>query len=290
MGTELRERILWSTVVLVVVGILFVFAAMSWVRPLIGLGVIGVVSVGLWEYYRLSIARGHTPPVKIAIGSGVAYVAVAYFSSQGQLPYFAQLAMLALIFALFFLSFFFSKSSDKIGDLAIAFFGIVYVAVSFSTILNMLYLDGRSRIGVGQWWVVLVILTTVATDIGAYFVGKRYGKRKLAPTLSPGKTWEGAFGGLGCALVMSLFMGLIGRVFQPVWVSLLLGFIIGIVAQIGDLAESLLKRGAGVKDSNRLPGLGGVLDVVDGLLFTLPFGFLAQQFILWVFHGRIPCG
>jgi phosphatidate cytidylyltransferase len=128
----------------------------------------------------------------------------------------------------------------------------------------------------GRWWLVYLLVVTKITDIGAYFIGRLWGKRRLAPVLSPKKTIEGAFGGFICAILGSLAMVYIGQEFAgksfPLHPSdaLWLGIVIGIFGQIGDLAESLLKRDAAAKDSNTLPGLGGILDMLDSLIFTAP--------------------
>lgn len=278
MKAELRARIIWSTVALTIVALLLAFAAVSWVRPLIGIGVLLIVCVGLWEYYHLSRAKGYQLPVRTGIGASALYVAIVYAASQGLIHPFFQVAAIGLVFLLFFICFFASKAVDRIGHLAVTFFGFFYIAVGFSTFLNILYLNGQSSITAGQWWVLFIVLVTVATDIGAYFIGKGFGRRKLAPQLSPGKTWAGALGGLAAAILVGMVVGLFGRSFHPFFYSLVISVVLGVVGQFGDLAESMLKRDAGVKDSNRLPGLGGVLDVVDGLLFTVPVGFAAQYF------------
>ncbi len=118
-------------------------------------------------------------------------------------------------------------------------------------------------------WLFFLIAVTKATDTFAYFVGKRYGHNYFVPKLSPKKTIEGALGGLAAAIITALL-------FLPLfphssWVELsLLGLSLGVAAEFGDLAESLLKRDANIKDSNVLPGFGGVLDIVDSLIFTTP--------------------
>ena len=111
----------------------------------------------------------------------------------------------------------------------------------------------------------------MATDIGAYFTGRIVGGAKLAPQISPGKTWAGLGGGVAAAAVV----GGIGYIFVPfpnkIYWAILLGMLIAIIAQMGDLFESWLKRRADVKDSGSLiPGHGGLLDRVDGMIFTLP--------------------
>lgn len=127
--------------------------------------------------------------------------------------------------------------------------------------------------------VVMILLTVKFTDIGAYFGGRAFGKRKLIPWLSPGKTWEGlAFGvataaavGAACAPAMSNLSVTKGLVF---------GLMIGAVGQLGDLLESMMKRDAQVKDSGRLvPGFGGILDIIDSPLLAAPFAYLLFSLI-----------
>jgi phosphatidate cytidylyltransferase len=126
----------------------------------------------------------------------------------------------------------------------------------------------------GLAWVLTVVLAIWVGDSVALFAGRRFGKLKLAPTISPNKSREGAFGGI----VASMVIGAVS--FQTFglgnwWVGLVAGAAIGVAGQIGDLAESVLKRQAGVKDSGSVvPGHGGILDRIDALLFALPAGFL----------------
>jgi phosphatidate cytidylyltransferase len=112
----------------------------------------------------------------------------------------------------------------------------------------------------GAEMVFWLVASVVVTDIGAYFVGKKFGKRKLVPSISPNKTWEGAGGGLLCALV-------VGALFGNIFGSL----VISVLSMAGDLLESKIKRIFGVKDSgNLIPGHGGILDRVDGFLLAAP--------------------
>ena len=127
----------------------------------------------------------------------------------------------------------------------------------------------------GSRWLIFALLTTFATDSGAYFVGRLAGRHKMAPTLSPGKTWEGAAGGLAAALIAALLLSLLPPQYLNLglawWQPALIGLAVGIAAQGGDLLESGLKRFAGVKDAGALfPGHGGMLDRLDSLLLTIP--------------------
>ena len=127
----------------------------------------------------------------------------------------------------------------------------------------------------GRSWLLFALLTTFATDSGAYFVGRLTGRHKMAPQLSPGKTWEGAAGGLAAAASAALLLSLLPQQYLNLgldgWQPALVGMAVGIAAQGGDLLESALKRLAGVKDAGALfPGHGGMLDRLDSLLLTLP--------------------
>lgn len=147
--------------------------------------------------------------------------------------------------------------------------GAFYVAVPCGSLiwLRCVAFPGEA----GYKAVLYLLLVVCATDIGAYFAGRRIGGPKLAPTISPSKTWAGLAGGVVCAAIM----GAVCATFTPYPPSLIacmdLGALLALVAQGGDLFESWMKRRAGVKDSGTLiPGHGGILDRVDGLIFTVP--------------------
>ncbi len=164
--------------------------------------------------------------------------------------------------------------------------GTLLAALYVGAMLGM-WLQVRTL--VGPWVLAGAVLTIKASDTGAYATGMTMGRHKMIPWLSPGKTWEGAVGGVaGAALVGALLawwsMQLPdARDHVPVWLGALGGAVLGVVAPIGDLAESLLKRAAGVKDSGTLlPGMGGALDVVDSPL-------LAGPVVFWLLELRSPC-
>ena len=164
------------------------------------------------------------------------------------------------------------RSSEAIGDWTLTAVGVAYVSLSLA--LLVLLRRGPS----GLHWVILAFLAAFATDTAAYFTGRLIGRHKMAPSVSPGKTWEGAVGGFLGAVgatvsLVHLFAGL------PTNLSLAvtLGAIIGIASQLGDLGESKLKRLADAKDSGRLiPGHGGLLDRLDSLLPVFPLVYYAS--------------
>ncbi|HEY6542479.1 MAG TPA: CDP-archaeol synthase, partial [Ktedonobacteraceae bacterium] len=131
----------------------------------------------------------------------------------------------------------------------------------------------------GLWWLLTLLLGVWGFDTGAFFAGHFFGRHKLAPNISPGKTWEGVVGGL----IFSVAAALLFTV-RPLGVSwylaILLGLLIGIAATLGDLAESLIKRQTHVKDSGQfIPGHGGILDRIDSLLFAVIVVYFFAQFI-----------
>ena len=149
------------------------------------------------------------------------------------------------------------------------------------TLLGVIYLGGMGaailavRVRFGMPATLLFLAVVKFTDMGAYFTGSFFGKHKLIPWLSPGKSWEGLGGGLAAAAIVSIVLSLSFGIMQTLWQAALFGVLVGLVGQFGDLCESLLKRDAGIKDSGAIvPGFGGVLDIVDSLLITAPLTYL----------------
>jgi len=156
--------------------------------------------------------------------------------------------------------------------------GILYIGWLLSYLVSLRGLeDGRN-------WIFLALFTTFASDTTAFFVGRALGRHPLAPNISPGKTWEGAVGGVLGAVLVSLFFVLPTPLSLNPYINwgqaILLGLLVSVFGQIGDLTESLLKRNMGVKDSGTLiPGHGGVLDRVDSIVFA---GVVVYYFALFV--------
>lgn len=159
-------------------------------------------------------------------------------------------------------------------DMAVTVFSSLYVSWLIS---HLLYLRQLSS---GFHFVLLVLAATWSTDTFAYFVGMNFGKRKLAPVLSPNKSIEGAVGGIFGSLFASILIGYLNPQ-MPISGYAVVGILIGTIGQIGDLAESALKRMAGVKDSgNIIPGHGGILDRFDSLLLTAPVAYYVIRVII----------
>ncbi len=156
--------------------------------------------------------------------------------------------------------------------------GILYIGWLLSYLVSLRGLDD------GRNWIFLALFTTFASDTAAFFTGRALGRHPLAPNISPGKTWEGAIGGVLGAILVSLFFVLPTPLSLNPYLNwgqaILLGLLVSVFGQIGDLTESLLKRNVGVKDSGTLiPGHGGVLDRVDSIVFA---GVVVYYFALFV--------
>lgn len=168
----------------------------------------------------------------------------------------------------------YNKENNTTTKIGYQLIGVIYCAVPMTLLLDIFQEEGGK--------VVLFLLCVIwATDSGALFFGKWLGKRKFAVHISPGKTVAGFFGGLlsgGCGALFA------GTVFSPGWTlldTLAFGLVVSFIGQLGDLAESMLKREAGIKDSGRLiPGHGGFLDRLDSLLFATPVFFLVVRFMI----------
>lgn len=176
---------------------------------------------------------------------------------------------------------FFSRSNTA-GILAIAttLFGLMYVPWLLNFIQKINFFPGVD----GHYYLLYFVLITKISDSGAYVVGSLIGRHKMIPRISPGKTWEGFGGALLASIGFSLlFVKLFGtKMLGMNWIhAIILGLLLGLAAVVGDLIESIFKREAGVKDSGRFfPGIGGILDLLDSLLFNAPIMYLYLRHVL----------
>jgi phosphatidate cytidylyltransferase len=165
-------------------------------------------------------------------------------------------------------------SSQALSSIAVTLFGLLYIAWFFSFFIKLKFMPD------GALLVAFVVLVTKIGDVGAYLVGSSIGRRSLIPRISPNKTVEGTIGGL----VFSIVAAVASKAYLPSFPYghlLVLGILLGILAQVGDLAESLLKRDCAVKDSGKaLSGFGGMLDLIDSLLFTAPIFYFYVEILM----------
>jgi len=285
-------RRLLSTVVLWSVVLVAMFSKNKTVADYVFLLFILTLAVtGLIEFYGLVKAEGITCFKCWGVFGGVLLVIGAFMQLTGRLGDPAIPALVSdvetSLFILFVLGLcviqLFAKNSPK-GIIAIAttLLGLLYVPWLLNFIQKIEFFPGID--GNGKFYVLYFIIVTKFSDTGAYAVGSLIGRHKMIPRISPGKTWEG-FGG---AIVVStgasvLFAHLAGGKLAGMTPghAIVLGVVLSVSAVLGDLIESLFKREAGVKDSGKFfPGIGGILDLLDSLLFNAPLMYLYLRHIL----------
>lgn len=263
-GNSLLTRVLTALVVLPGLLALIWIPGLHWGMTLF---VAFIAGVGLYEYYGLASKTGAQPQVLGGIVTGVAVVLSGYF---GELMYINAALMAGIVVvALLHVT----HPPPSAAGIASSVFGTLYVGWFPAHILLL-----HARDGDGPGMVMTLLVAVAITDTGAYFVGKSFGRRPLAPVISPKKTWEGAVGGFVFAVFgMAVLYGLrtsMDWTALPDWSLpryMLSGAAVSVAAQLGDLIASSFKRDADVKDSGRLfPGHGGALDRCDGFLLGAP--------------------
>jgi len=241
----------------------------------IGFGCLATLAgiIGLYEFYNIVGKNGFSPFRISGIVTGV-WLFVAYWLSVRKnfsvdYHFFRQEIFLALIFWLLLIQTFTRSTKDAVKNISVTIFGILYIFFLLSFAVTLRYLHN------GVCILVMVLLVSKFGDIGGYLLGRKYGKHKLAKVISPNKTIEGACFSLLFSVLIAVIFSLIPaiRVFSLKW-SVVFGIIVGFSALLGDLAESLLKRDANVKDAgNLVPAFGGILDVIDCLLISMPVAY-----------------
>lgn len=272
-----------------------------------GLWVLGTVVVitlfGISEFYQLIEAKGAEPLRGVGMLAAVALPVVTYLGSD----YAATVLMSFLLLGVMVAQLGKAQIAESLASISGTFFGVFYVGwlLSHAVALRGFHDVVQGRWGpdavagmhpdAGAFYLLFTISAVIAGDVGAYFVGRKYGRRKLAPRVSPGKTVEGAFGAVAGGLVIGLACKAIFDAWRPElsaqlgWLACaLLAVVLAGVGIVGDLVESLLKRDAQVKDTGTLlPGTGGILDRIDSNLLAIPvmyYFLLAHTFLF----GRVP--
>ncbi|HZR44128.1 MAG TPA: CDP-archaeol synthase [Ktedonobacteraceae bacterium] len=245
-----------------------------------------VVVLGLRELHGMFTHAGYRPLFWISLGLSTIFLLAAMFPLQRAL--ILDIGVAAALLITFLWLFFRQQLDGSLIDWALTLVIPLYLAWPMSFFLLMRgYQPGTLQptsdfwmhLPRGGWWLVATFLGVWGFDACAFFSGLYFGRHKLAPRISPGKTWEGVAGGLilciiSCLLVTVVPLGV------PWYLAIVLGILISAAAVIGDLAESLIKRQAHVKDSGQImPGHGGMLDRIDSLLFVVIVVYLFSQFI-----------
>lgn len=278
--SHLNQRLLVGISLVCFILFVIYFSPYPYFRPVFALSTAAIIGGAVWEYYQMAKAKGVKPLESLGILGTIIYVIATFWTVQSDSSFFFPGIILEILILLGFF-YFFLKEGHPFLDLAVTFFGFIYLTIPLTFLININYFFPSDAHQDGRWWLVFLILVSKVTDTGGFFFGRHFGRTKLTPQISPKKTWEGAIGGVISALlcaVIYLFATdyLVGSSVYKLnyWIILGLAFIISFFSQVGDLSESMLKRDAGIKDSNQLPGLGGVLDVVDSLVFTTPIIYI----------------
>jgi len=238
------------------------------------LGVWALAILGLNEFYRGARKIGSRPQEWLGYACTLVFMFSAHERYQTSV-----LAIPAVLTVLVLTSLaieLLRPDRAPLQNLGATFLGVVYCGWLFSYLVALRSVSGDIRVvclnrmvPIGAWLVLFVVFAAWAADTGAYLIGRKWGSRRIAPVLSPGKTWEGTVAGIVWSLAMSVVMG--SLIAMP-WVHIIiLGIGIALISLVGDLAESSMKREIGIKDfGSLLPGHGGILDRFDGLLFVAP--------------------
>ena len=219
------------------------------------------------EFYKLLGLDGNQPLTYYGTFCGISLIILTYLIEK-DIVAFENYFLISPLFAMIFFIKLYKKNDIKpFTNIGFTFLGLIYVALPFSLIIAMAMRGGTYNYEI----VIGSLLLLWASDIGGYFAGTKFGKRKLFERVSPKKSWEGALGGALFAALVAFVLGHYFHSYEP-WKWYCIGAIIVVVGTYGDLVESLFKRSIAIKDSgSTIPGHGGFLDRFDGLLLSAPF-------------------
>jgi len=286
----LKKRVISGSVL----GVLFIVTSIwlpsIWILPIL----LFISALGQREFYTMVNMSG-IPAFKV-LGTicGAALISVTYFgivhTVEGYDIYFLeQLVLLCSLIIVFVRQFPQKNNPRPLETIACTIFGVCYVPFLLNFFTRIMFewdkISLHDKLGeTGRVLLLYVVIVVKISDISALLTGGTIGRHKLFPRLSPSKTWEGLFGGITGSVLASLFFykisgGFLGKIQINFYDAFLIPLILGSVGVVGDLFESLLKRAAGAKDSgNIFPGMGGLLDVLDSLLFSVPVFYLYLKF------------
>jgi phosphatidate cytidylyltransferase len=269
----LRTR-LWMGAILIAVsvGVLVVDQWLAPWYPFLLVVILGLSEAACFEL--LSLLDPERRPAGWLCHSAVAVVVLANWAAQraGAHPWtWVAIAFAAVVLAIFLYEMaMFREPGQSVTRIALAVWVAAYLGLLPSFLAQMRWLGPQS----GALALALAIFVPKMCDTGAYFTGRLLGKHPMAPVLSPKKTWEGAAGGIGLAIVTAVVIDLFGPVLPGVLAAIGFGITVGAAGMLGDLAESLIKRDCQKKDASQImPGFGGVLDVVDSIVFAAPVAY-----------------
>jgi phosphatidate cytidylyltransferase len=291
--TNLQDRLITAAILVPTIGAVVAFG--GWILLL---AVLAITAIAIQEFYHLIEAKGAVPVRGVGTAAALALPVIAFIGSE----YLATLTLSAVLLGLMIAQLRKKQISESLASISETFFGVFYVGwlLSHAIVLREFKDAVAGRSGgavaremhddVGAFYLFFVIAVVIMGDVCAYFTGRKYGKSKLAPEVSPNKTIEGAYGAVAGALATGLLLkGAFDWLAPPLSAQLSWGFVcflapvLAVVGIVGDLVESLLKRDAQVKDTGTLlPGTGGILDRIDSNLLGIPvmyYSLLAYTYL-----------
>lgn len=283
-------RRLTSTVALWAVVLGAMFSGREWLSNLVFIAILLLLAtVGLIEFYGLVQRRGLACFPQFGITAGIALVLATFLHLKGWLGIhdtparvndFESSLLILFVLGLCVRQFLARDNPRGIEAIATTLLGLMYVAWLLNFVQKVFFFPKVD----GRFYLLYFLLVTKFSDTGAYVVGSLIGRHKMIPRISPGKTWEGFFGAIavstGASVLFARWAG--DRLAGMDWVhAIILGVVLSVAAVVGDLIESLFKREAGVKDSGRFfPGIGGILDLLDSLMFNAPLMYVYLRHVL----------
>ena len=281
-GTFLKRLCSW--IALWIVALWFVFYGWD-TACLLLIAFFGLA--GQWEFYRAQVEKGHRVFEKSGLFCGaLIFVASWYFlvlePGQSRFVHFGEELVLvfSLLGAFIRLVIVDEHHRTPIITAALTVLGLLYVPFLFNFVALLAFMPGHTI--ENRYLLIYLLAVTKFSDVGAYVVGSLIGRHKMIPRISPGKTWEGFAGAIATSLTISLALTYwLGAPIHAMSLTsgVVLGLLIPLISVVGDLAESVVKRDASIKDSGRtIPGIGGALDLIDSLLFSAPVLYFYLQF------------
>jgi len=281
-GTFMKRLFSWIALWIVALGFVFYGWASACLLLIAFFGL-----AGQWEFYRAQEEKGH----KVFKQSGLFCGALIFFASwyflvlepdRSRFVHFGEelVLVVALLGAFIRLVVVPEANREPITTAALTLLGLLYVPYLFNFVALLAFMPGH--MAENRYLLIYLLAVTKFSDVGAYVIGSLIGRHKMIPRISPGKTWEGFAGAMLTSLGISVAMvRLLGpRLPQLTFTdSIVLGLLLPLISVVGDLAESVVKRDASIKDSGRtIPGIGGALDLIDSILFTAPVLYFYLEF------------
>ena len=265
-----------SSLILIAFVVLTIFFFPDWFFCLV---LTSMTALAMYEFYSLVEQKGILIFKYVGILIGITFPISIYRSFEPTKGW-ELIFIIAVVLLIFILQFTRRESDQSVVGVSTTIFGVLYISWAFSFLIKLKMISDTT-LPAGSLLVAFLLLVTKSGDIGAYFIGTYFGKHSLIRRISPKKSVEGAIGGF----ILSVVFAVLSKSYLPsvpVVHLFILGCLLGILAQVGDLSESLIKRDCNVKDSgNLIPGLGGVLDLIDSILFSAPtLYFYVKKFLI----------